>query len=89
MLRLGTAKKTITPRHPVRLAGYATRNHEFDSVLQDIYARVYLIEEGKKQLLIVYGDLIWWNPEFLMEARSKLSSMLGIPKKSILFVASP
>ena len=88
MLRLGTAKKTITPRHPVRLAGYATRNREYDSVLQDIYTRVYLIEEGKKQLLIVYGDLIWWNPEFLMEARSKLSSMLGIPKKSILFVAS-
>lgn len=55
MLRLGTAKKTITPRHPVRLAGYATRNREYDSVLQDIYTRVYLIEEGKKQLLIVYG----------------------------------
>ena len=40
-MELGTAKRVITPPRPVRLAGYATRNTPFDSVLEDIYVRVH------------------------------------------------
>lgn len=88
MLKLGTAKRCITPQAPVRMAGYATRMGPFDGVIQDIFTRVYVLEQAGKQVMLVYADLLWWNSMFIAWARPKLAELLDIPQEQILFVAS-
>lgn len=77
-MELGTAKRVITPPRPVRLAGYATRNTPFDSVLEDIYVRVHDYRCGSARAVLVYGDLLWWNSEFVAMARPCLAAALGV-----------
>lgn len=87
-MELGTAKRVITPPRPVRLAGYATRTTPFDSVLEDIYVRVHDYRCGSARAVLVYGDLLWWNSEFVAMARPCLAAALGVKEEQILFTAS-
>ena len=88
MLKLGTAKLTINPEKPVRMVGYATRTGPYDEILQDIYTRVYSLRQGENQVVLVYGDLLWWNSTFVAAARPRLSKALGLKEEQVLFVAS-
>ncbi len=88
MLMLGTAKLEITPEHPVRLVGYATRTTPFEKVLEPIFVRVHWYEQEEQKALLLYGDLLWWNSEFVAMARPRLARALGVEEESILFVAS-
>lgn len=88
MLKLGTAKLVINPQNPVRMVGYATRTRPYDGVLEDINTRVYSLEQEGTRVLIVYGDLLWWNSTFVAEARPKLAKAMDLTEEQILFVAS-
>ncbi len=87
-MKLGTAKRIITPKRPVRLCGYATRNDVFDNVLEDIYLRVHYLEYSNDTLIFLYGDLLWWNSEFVEIARKEAADAAGLPIQSIFFIAS-
>ncbi len=88
MLMLGTAKRCITPRIPVRLCGYAVRKGVYDGVREDIFLRVYALQDGKTALFLFYADLIWWNSDFIAKIRPALAESLGVQPESLLFVAS-
>lgn len=88
MRKLGTSKKCITPQSPVRLCGFGFRTKEYDSVRKDIYARVFDLRENDKRILIIYGDLLWWNSEFVGRMKQVLEKQFGIPKEQIIFTAS-
>lgn len=85
---LGTAKQIITPQRPVRLCGYATRTTPFERVEEDIYVRVLLHSYEGRQLLIIYGDLLWWGTDFVARTRKKLCEAYAIKPAEIIFVAS-
>lgn len=87
-LKLGAAKQTITPPEPVRLAGYASRTSPFERVRQDIYVRVHDYRCGTERVVLIYGDLIWWNSEFIAAARPRLAHTLGVTEQQLLFCAS-
>lgn len=87
-MELGTARRSITPLRPVRLAGYATRTEPFEGVLEDIYVRVHDYRCGTGRAILVYGDLLWWNSEFVAAARPRLAAALGVQEQQILFTAS-
>lgn len=87
-LELGTAKGVITPEKPVRLAGYATRTKAFEGVDEDLYVRVHDYRSGAGRAVLIYGDLLWWNTEFVDMARPRLAAALGVSEEQILFVAS-
>ena len=86
-MELGTARRAITPPKPVRLAGYATRTAPFDGVLEDICVRVHDYRCGADRAVLVYGDLLWWNTEFVSMARPRLAAALAVSEEQILFVA--
>lgn len=87
-MELGTAKCVITPEHPVRLCGYASRSIPFEGIEEDIYLRVHIQKQKKEYFLFVYGDLLWWNSEFVSEVRPILSDKYQIRQENIWFVAS-
>lgn len=87
-MELGTARRSITPLRPVRLAGYATRTAPFEGVLEDICVRVHDYRCGNERAILVYADLLWWNSEFIADARPRLAAALGVQEEQILFTAS-
>jgi hypothetical protein len=87
-MRLGTAKRIITPKKPIRLCGYATRTDVFSGVLEDIYLRVHYQEYKNSTVVFIYGDLLWWNSEFVAIARKEAAYAAKLPLTSIFFVAS-
>ncbi len=87
-MKLGIAKRIITPQSPLRLCGYATRTDIFDGVLEDIYLRVHYQESKANTVVFLYGDLLWWNSEFVSMVRQEVADGVGLPLHSIFFIAS-
>lgn len=87
-MKLGTSKRIITPKRPVRLCGYATRTDVYDGVLEDIYLRVHYHKSKDNTVVFLYGDLLWWNSDFVAIAKTEVAKAASIPLNSIYFVAS-
>ena len=88
MIKLGTAKLIISPKIPLRLCGYAHRKNDFNGITEDIFLRVHYWQSNGCKLVIVYADLLWWNPEFINIVRPLLTQKLGIGECEVLFTAS-
>jgi len=58
VLRAGTAKIDITPKKPVRMAGYAARTELSQGVHDPLSARVIAFENNGARLVLVSTDLI-------------------------------
>lgn len=57
-LRAGIAKIDITPKKPVRMAGYGSRKDLSTGVHDPLYARVVVLQSEKKRLVLVSVDFI-------------------------------
>ncbi|MFR2848962.1 MAG: neutral/alkaline non-lysosomal ceramidase N-terminal domain-containing protein [Hungatella hathewayi] len=88
MRTLGISKVCITPQKPVRLCGFGFRTGVYDGVRRDIFVRVFDLREESERAVFIYGDLLWWNSEFVDRMRREMMETLGIPKEQLLFVAS-
>jgi neutral ceramidase len=56
-LKAGAAKVDITPQTGLKMYGYANRKSGATGVLDSLYARTLVLEDGDKQLAIVVLDL--------------------------------
>ena len=55
----GVAKIDITPQGPIWMAGYASRSHPSEGVLQQLYVKALALDDGHKgRVVIVSSDLI-------------------------------
>lgn len=88
MRTLGTSKVCITPDRPVRLCGFGFRKGVYDSVRKDIFVRVFDLREEQERVVLIYGDLLWWNSTFVERMRQSIWTELQIPEDQLLFAAS-
>lgn len=88
MRKLGTSKICITPNVPLRLCGFGFRTEAFKSVRKDIFVRVFALQDEDDMVMIVYGDLLWWNTEFVSSIKSRLEQKMGLDADRVLFTAS-
>lgn len=88
MMELGTSKICITPNKPLRLCGFGFRTEPFKDVRKDIFVRVFILQDKDELVTIIYGDLLWWNTEFVSSIEKQLGQMLGFNADKVLFVAS-
>lgn len=86
-LRLGTAAVTINPPLGIALAGYY---HERGSegVLDDIFAKATVLDDGQTRAAIVVCDLISMPNWIVVEARQIIQSQTGIPAANVLIGAT-
>ncbi|WP_058485688.1 neutral/alkaline non-lysosomal ceramidase N-terminal domain-containing protein [Defluviitalea phaphyphila] len=87
-MKLGISKIKITPQNPVRLCGYATRTSNFEEVKEDIYIRIHAYNKDNKDILFIYGDLLWWGSDFVKNIKSDLIKKFPLEKNNIFFIAS-
>ena len=70
-LRVGVARKSITPETPIWLTGYASRDRPSTEVLHDLWAKVLVIEENSKsRVVIVTTDILGLSHD-ISEERSE------------------
>lgn len=59
LIPVGTAQTEITPSEPIRLAGYGSREHESEGVVQPLHAKALAIgSDGSGPVLLITTDLI-------------------------------
>ena len=88
-LRAGVARIDITPRGPVWMSGYASRNHPSVAVRQPLWARALAIEDGSgARTIIVASDLIGLPAEVADQVAARAHQQFGIERARLLLNSS-
>jgi neutral ceramidase len=88
--RVGVAKRKITPRQPMPMAGYASRGAtRADGTLNDLWAKAILLEsaDGQRGLLVTM-DLCGIDRELSIEMSRQLESRLELAASQIILSVS-
>jgi hypothetical protein len=87
-LRAGVGRVKITPALPMWLSGYAGRDQPATEVLQDIWAKVLVVEDGKDRVVIVTTDLLGISHEISVEVARQVDSLYGIKRDQLILNSS-
>jgi hypothetical protein len=87
--KVGLARANITPRQPVFMAGYASRNKPYESIHDELEAKVLVLGDsaGAKGVLIT-TDLIGFTAEIANPVRERIAEATGVFKSAILINSS-
>jgi len=88
VLKAGCAKIDITPPVGVWLSGYGHRNKPSDDILDELYAKALVLDNGRNKIAIVSTDLLWVPLKITDEVRSRVKRKIGIPEKNVLICAT-
>ncbi|WP_127585831.1 hypothetical protein [Paenibacillus koleovorans] len=83
-MKFALAKARITPEQPVFLAGFGGRKTKREGVLDDIYAKTALLQEGNMTLLVVTLDALGGDRSFMTGIRAALKEAFGLNAEQIL-----
>jgi predicted dehydrogenase len=95
----GTGRVKITPELPMWLSGYAGREKPATEVLQDLWAKVLVIEDGahlpasrsnggKNRVVIVTTDLLGISHEVSADVARQVDSLYGIKREQLILNSS-
>jgi hypothetical protein len=88
-IRVGVARKVITPETPIWLSGYASRKAPSTEILQDIWAKAIVIEENQKsRIIIVTTDVIGLSHEVSEDVAKRVIEKYGIDRSQLLLSSS-
>jgi hypothetical protein len=86
-LRVGTAEVKITPPLATPLAGYLSARCS-EGVLDDLYAKAAVLDDGKSKVALVTCDLIGLARPVVVEARRIIAAETGIPADNVMISAT-
>jgi neutral ceramidase len=87
--KVGLAAAKITPQQPVMLSGYASRNHPFEKVTTDIFAKALALEDGAGHLaVLVTTDLLGLPATVAEPVCARLQEKAGLSREQILLSSS-
>jgi hypothetical protein len=83
--KVGLAQVKITPEQPVLMAGYASRNHAFERVETDLFAKALVLEDRQgRRAVIVTSDLIGFSAQVSKPICKRIQVKLGCKREDIL-----
>jgi neutral ceramidase len=87
--RAGTARVAVTPRGPIRMAGYGARTKPSDGVASELYAGALALEdESGKLAVIVTADTLGFTRPMADEIARRCRVRYGIERDRVLLNAS-
>ena len=86
-LMAGIAKINITPRTPIPMSGYGSRNDPFKGVHDDIFARVIVFSDGRNKAALISMETIGISNTFWKDVTEALEKKTGIKKEFVLLSA--
>ena len=87
-IKAGCAKVNITPPVGVWLSGYGSRNKPSDNIVDELYAKALVLDDGQNKIAIVSADLLWVTLEITDEIRRIVKQKTGIPESNVLICAT-
>jgi len=85
-LKAGLATVNITPPLGLEISGYGFGRSR--GILDDLYANVLFLENGKDSVVIITADLIGFNYEYVNHVREGIKKEIEVRKDHILLSAS-
>ncbi|NOX56899.1 MAG: hypothetical protein GXP27_21150 [Planctomycetes bacterium] len=83
--KVGLAAAKVTPRKPVYLSGYASRNHPFESVEADLYVKAMALEdEAGHRAVLVTADIIGFRIEMSRRIWTGVKKTTGLEPHQVL-----
>jgi hypothetical protein len=83
--KVGLAQVKITPEQPVLMAGYASRNHPFERIETDLFAKAIVLEDRQGQrAALVTSDLIGFPATVAEPICARLHEKAGWKRELIL-----
>ncbi len=86
-LKAGAARIDITPSLPVKLYGYSSRKNYSEGVHDKLYARIVVLENGSKHLVMISSDLGSYSEELFPVIRQQILERFGL-EESELFLST-
>jgi hypothetical protein len=87
--KVGLAQVKITPEKPVFQAGYASRDHPFEKVETDLYAKALVLEDQAGQrAVLVTSDLIGFTAAVAEPICERIRAKTGLSRDRILLSAA-
>jgi hypothetical protein len=84
-MRAGVARVDITPRGPIWMSGYASRNHASEGVRQKLWARALAIDAAPGgRVVIVTTDLVGLPAEVSAQVAARAQRQFGIARARLL-----
>ena len=88
-IKVGVARKAITPQLPFWLTGYANRDKPSTEVLHDLWAKAVVFEEKPdNRVIIVTTDLLGLSHEVSEEVAQRVNKKYGISRSKLLLSSS-
>src|SRR5215468_4413379 len=85
----GTGRVKITPALPMWLSGYAGREKPATEVLQDLWAKVLVLEDNpNNKIVIVTTDLLGLSHQVSADVARLADSLYGIKREQLLLNSS-
>jgi len=87
--KAGVARVVITPEQNMWMAGFASRTHQSDGKLHDLWAKALALEDadGKKSVLVTL-DLLGLPQKLSADIRAQLKTQYGLTKENIILNSS-
>jgi len=88
-MRAGVARKDITPKGPIWMSGYASRNHPSTGVVQPLWARALAIQgTAGGRVVIVTTDLVGLPSELADQVASRALRQFKLERSRLLLNSS-
>ncbi len=88
MLKVGFAKRSISPPIGAPLAGFAAREGVCEGIHDELFARALVIDDGAAVVALVSLDLLAVASEFVEETRLAISARIPIDPAAILIAST-
>ena len=87
--KAGVASAVITPKRPLRMAGYAGRKEPAEGTEQDLFAKALAVEDGDgRRLVMVTMDLIGVIDRLRETVAERVEQQYQLPPSALLMNAS-
>ena len=87
--KAGVAKVSITPANPMPMAGFASRTHNSEGKLHDIWVKALAIEDANgKKAVMVSSDLLGFPKLVSDKVRDRIKTNFGLGRDQILLNSS-
>ena len=87
--KAGTAREAITPKTPMWMSGYASRNKPSQGAVHDLWAKAIALQDpaGKRAILITL-DVCGIGRDLSIRVRDAIGERLGLESKDIVIACS-
>lgn len=87
--KAGTSRTVITPREPMWMSGYASRDHEAEGTLHDLWCKVLILEDARGHRgAMVSLDLVGIDRSLLLRVQKRLVADHSLTPSQICLATS-